>query len=175
MFYSWFSIWLCVASSVYKSSSILNWWQTAGSTLGHEHYAKRPHVILWCVKYPEYLRHKNDDDNNDYFYVNALALNLHILISLLFSSNYRPLINWSLAVKIIFCNWPQIHTAYLCCLFVSPHTVYFIYCVRVLCQGKTNILKYIKNHLNISAKWPNFTYLHLLGFTQNEILLATSC
>ena len=64
-----FSILLCVASSVSKSSSILSWWQTAGSTLGHEHY-----VEGLCV---EYLRH--DDDN--YFYVNVLALNLHIIVS----------------------------------------------------------------------------------------------
>lgn len=85
MFYSWLSIWLCVASSVYKSSSILNWRWTAGSALGHEHYAERPHVILCCVKYPEYLRHKDDDDNNDNFYVNVLALNLHITISLFYS------------------------------------------------------------------------------------------
>lgn len=155
MFYSWLSIWLCVASSVYKSSSIPNWWQTAGSSLGHEHYAEQPHVILCCVRYPEYLRHKNDDDNNDYFYVNALALNLHIIISLLFSSNYRPLINWSLAVEIIFSNWLQIHTAYICCLFVSSHSLLYIFCQGSL-SGKNKYFKICKESFEYISRVAKF-------------------
>ena len=37
------------------------------------------------------------------------------------------------------------------------------------------IWNFIEHNMNVSAEWSNFTYLHLLGFTQNEILLATTC